>query len=137
MMFDFLIPITIVWILTAGVYRLFELCIRRKERMMLIEKMGAELHPSGLNGGFEFPAFPNVSPTSFSGLKIGCLLIGIGLGLVTGLILVVHLGCREYSNQWDIFTVAYLAPVLIFGGLGLLIAFLIENKVTKKARISE
>ncbi|MDR3236227.1 MAG: hypothetical protein LBT48_05800 [Prevotellaceae bacterium] len=133
-MFDFVVPITIVWILTAGVYRLFELCIRRKERMILIEKIGAELQPSILNGGFDFL---NVSFKSFSGLKIGCLLIGIGLGLVAGLIIVVHLGCQDYNNKWDMFTVAYLAPVLIFGGLGLLIAFLIENKVTKKVRSSE
>ena len=65
---------------------------------------------------------------------MGCLLIGVGLGLLVGLIINTALAHGGYSmNKWSeeqLFEVAYGAPVLIFGGLGLLCSYLLERRLS-------
>ena len=125
----------VVWICVSGVYGLFELYARRKERLALIEKMGDKLDNSLLDGKFNMI---NMSLQSFSSLKIGCLLAGLGLGLLVGLLI----NSMLYSNNsfagmenWSInryIEMAYGASVLLFGGIGLLISFVVENKMNRR-----
>jgi len=125
----------IVWICVSGVYGLFELYARRKERLVIIERMGDKLDSSLLDRQF---SGMNFAIKSFSSLKIGCLLIGLGLGLLVGLwIHAAILSNSYYTNMdsWrirDLAGVAYGASVLLFGGIGLLVSFLIETKMDKK-----
>jgi hypothetical protein len=132
MMGIFVAPL-MMWICVSGIYSLFELYVRRKERMYLYERFGDKLNMETFKGKIGLPLFA-VRP-SFSGLKVGCLLVGVGLGLLTGLFLTSWLvvpGKNSLQNQ-ELFGIAYGAPVLLFGGLGLIIAFLIEKKMYSKA----
>ena len=76
---DFIAIPTIVGILTLGFYKLFELFVCKKERLLMIEKLGDKLSPDMLKDKISLPA---VGGLSFSALKFGCLFIGVGLGLL-------------------------------------------------------
>jgi hypothetical protein len=132
-MFDFMVPPLVMWICVSGVYSLCELYACRKERIMMLERFGEKTPPAALRGKFELPVFTR---KSFSGLKAACLLIGLGLGLIVGLMISTQLVSDGYAlsgrNYRDLHTVAYAAPVLIFGGIGLLTSFLIENKASRQ-----
>ena len=82
----------VVGIITLGIYKLFELFVGKKERLTMIEKLGDKLDPSMLGNRLSLPLpvgtpFMSSSPISFSALKFGCLLLGMGLGLLTGYII--------------------------------------------------
>lgn len=133
-MMDFLMAPLIVGICVAGVYGLFELFVRRKERLAIIEKIGDKLDASAFEGKMGLPSY--ISKFSFSGLKAGCLMAGIGLGLLVGFIINASLVSNSslYGNDWfrgEVAGTAYGASVLLFGGIGLLIAFVIELKLSK------
>ena len=126
----------IVGIVTLGIYKLFELIVRRKERMAIIEKMGDKFDPSMIESSFSF-SINDGKTSAFSTLKLACLLLGIGMGLLVGFFVTLNtIGIstnpgtnfqfRETTN------VIYGACILLFGGLGLLVAFLIEMKNIKK-----
>lgn len=132
-MMDFIMVPIVVGIVCAGIYGLFELFVRRKERLRIIEKIGDKPEVSVLDDKFEIrnyiPHFP------FGALKAGFLMAGIGLGLLVGFL--VHTsGFDLYEgNGWyqrEITGVIYGSSVLLFGGIALVIAFLIEMKITKK-----
>lgn len=134
---DMIIAPIIVWICVSGVYSLFELIVRRKERMAIIEKLSENKDLTLLTERFGGKiGMPNYLRTSFSSLKIGCLLAGLGLGLLVGLIISITLSSNGYDihdhRVWDLVGVGYGASVLLFGGLGLLISFIIETKMNKK-----
>jgi hypothetical protein len=135
---DFIIAPLVVGIISYFTYMVFELFVRRKERLLFLEKMGQNLMPpdlSVLKNQFSslLPTFPK---KSFTGLRAGCLLLGLGLGLFVGLTICIHLrGMELGQNHWEInsfFSVAYGSSVLFFGGLGLVISYLIESKSAKK-----
>jgi len=63
-------------------------------------------------------------PTS-SALRFGLLLIGAGLGLVMG---------HWLDRSFDMEEVGYFSMLFIFGGLGLLLAYLIEEKKLRGQR---
>ena len=70
-MMDFIMVPTIMAIITLGIYKLFELFVCKKERLMLIEKMGDKYVPDAacmpkLYGNFSFSAFTSsrLSPCS-------------------------------------------------------------------------
>ena len=132
---EFIFVPLVVWICVSGVYGIFELFARGKERMAIIEKMGDKLDNTHLVGKLNLP---NMSLKSFSSLKIGCLLAGLGLGLLVGLLISTVLSTnQDYIGQniWRIdrfIETAYGASVLLFGGIGLLISFVIENKMNRR-----
>ena len=72
-----------VAIVFGVIYKLFELFAGRRERMMLIEKMGDKLTPETFKNGIMY----RPSLYSFGGLRIGCLLLGLGAGLLVGYVL--------------------------------------------------
>lgn len=113
-----------VAIVFGVLYKLFELFACRKERMMLIEKLGDTLTPDDLKQGIAY------SPVSFSfgGLRWGCLLLGLGLGLITGFFIVDASGRDDYN----VTSTVYGACVLIGGGLGLIVSYLIELYQVRK-----
>lgn len=133
---DFIMVPALFGIVTLGFYKLFELFVCKKERLAIIEKMGEKLSPEMLENKINLPSVGNVS---FSALKFACLFIGLGLGL-----LVAYLICtttiENYATpnanwSWEVrqsVSVIYGACVLLFGGIGLLAAFLIELKINKK-----
>ncbi len=87
---------------------------RNKERMALIEK-GADA--SLFNTGKESKAF--FSWSKFT-LKIGMLAIGIAIGIITAAILVQNSAIDEDS--------IYGASIFFFGGLSLVLFYIIDRK---------
>lgn len=133
-MMDFIMVPLVVGIVFLGVYGLFELIVRRKERMAIIDKIGDKLDPSFLDGKLKLPGYGAPS-FSFNALKMGCLLAGIGLGVLVGFIINVFIEANMSYLDWHRMTqltgAAYGASVLLFGGVGLIIAFVIELKIKK------
>lgn len=74
---------------------------------------------------------------SFGALKAGCLIMGIGLGLLIGYLICANSMAYYTSGgdaSWNLRELAgivYSACTLLFGGLGLIIAFVIEIQLTK------
>ena len=131
---DFLEAPLVIGILGYFTYMIFELFARKQERMSLIEKMGQSLTPidsSILNAQFS-SLLPSFRKKSFTALRTGCLFVGLGLGLLTGL--VICLLIVNSNIHWDnsFSFMALVAPILLFGGLGLIISYLIESKSAKK-----
>ena len=128
-MLDFIMVPAVMGIITLGIYKLFELFVRKKERLMIIDKIGDKLTPDILNGKIDFST--DIPKLSFSALKFGCLFVGLGIGLLVAF--AVHYNFADFvESSYQIRGAVYGSCVLLFGGLGLLIAFIIELKISKK-----
>ena len=129
------IPI-VVGIVTLGIYKLFELFARKKERLAMIEKIGEKFDASMVEGKFSFPA-KTIDHSTFVTLKVACLLLGVGLGLLVGFFIALNtIGIFNDNGNWqyrESASIIYGASVLLFGGLGLLVAFLLEMRQIKKS----
>ena len=128
-MMDFIMVPTILAIITLGIYKLFELFVCKKERLTIIEKMGEKFTPDMLEHKINF---------SFSALKLGCLLTGMGLGLLVGYVICAatingYTGTVDIGYRMnDVASLIYGACVLLLGGVGLLVAFVVEMNMNKK-----
>ncbi len=128
-MLDFIMVPAVFGIITLGIYKLFELFVRKKERLIIIDKIGDKLTPDILNGKIDFST--NIPKFSFSALKFGCLFMGFGIGLLVAF--AVHYNFADFvQNAYYLRSAVYGSCVLLFGGLGLLIAFIVELKISKK-----
>ena len=126
-MLDFIMVPLVCGIFVLGFYKLFELFVCKKERLLIIEKMGEKFTPDMLEHKINFSS---IGSMSFSALKFGCLFMGFGLGLLAAF--AIHYNFEDFLfKKWEIQTTVYGASVLLFGGLGLLIAFLIELNINK------
>lgn len=106
--FVFLVPITLF---IAGFGMIFGIrYLINKERMAMIER--------GLN-----PNEGKAAPKPFLSLKFGLLFVGLGLGLLLALLLTTQLRIGA-----DEAVAVYFGCLSIFGGLGLIISYLIEKK---------
>ncbi|HET6559357.1 MAG TPA: DUF6249 domain-containing protein [Prolixibacteraceae bacterium] len=107
---DELIPIVLFLSIFASLYVF--LTTRNKERLALIEKGG---DPS---------LFKHREATSgYSNFKYGLFLIGIALGIMAGYFL-NDAGMDEGP--------AYFSMIFLFGGIGLVVSFLLQEKLVKK-----
>lgn len=130
-MMDFIMVPLIVGIVCAGIYGLFELFVRKKERLAIIEKIGDKLDASAFNAKISLPRLG--FNFSFSSLKIGCLLTGVGLGLLVGFLIsstYIDFGMENWARR-ELISTVYGASVLLFGGIGLIVAFVVEMKLSK------
>ncbi len=117
-------------------YKVVELFVRKKERLMLVDKLNTldnvntnNINLSGLFGGVK------VLQNQYLSLRIGSLLMGLGLGLLIGYLIVqISYGdLRELT--WDLReaqSVIYGASTLLFGGMGLTAGFIAEMKMKNK-----
>lgn len=135
-MYDLIITPLVFLIVAFFLYKFFELIICRKERRMIIERMDpaslldyAKISGLRVGGGVPFVS-PRPRHAAAWPLRIGAVLVGLGLGAVVGRILAANL-CLNESNI-DIYysnTDIVAGCVLFMGGLGLLIAFIVEYKL--------
>ena len=118
-MFHGLFPAISIFGVAYFVYKVIELFARRKERMAVIEKLSIS------NGAIVPPDitkwFPTPEPASW-GLRLGLLLSGLGLGLA--LAVIMDFNMKDLPNG----DMIYFALMLLFGGLGLVTAYIIEQK---------
>mgnify|MGYP003300433643 CR=1 FL=1 len=119
----------VMGIITLGIYKLFELFVRKKERLTIIDKIGDKLTPDILNGKIDFST--DIPKLSFSALKFGCLFMGLGIGMLVAF--AVHYNFADFvESSYQIKSAIYGSCVLMFGGLGLILAFIIELKISNK-----
>ena len=128
-MMDFIMVPAVIGIITLGIYKLFELFVRKKERLIIIDKIGDKLTPEILSGKIDFST--NIPKISFSALKFGCLFVGLGIGMLVAF--AVHYNFADFvESSYQIRGAVYGSCVLLFGGLGLITAFIVELKLGKK-----
>jgi hypothetical protein len=135
-MMDFIAIPLVVGMITLGIYKLFELFVRKKERLSIIEKLGDKFDISVMQQKVSLPVHID-GQFNFGTLKVACLLLGVGLGLLVGYFICVSSLAGFHSQDWSYAVsqsvgVVYGASVLLFGGLGLLAAFLVELHYSKK-----
>lgn len=135
-MLNFIAIPVITGICVYGFYKIIELFVRKKERVMIIEKIASleNVNPEKLN----FPKLfsdGKVDRSGFFSLRAGSLLVGVGLGLLLGYIIALNTnfpgvspGAGHYSQLSEII---YGSTTLLFGGLGLITGFIIEHKMKK------
>ncbi|MCF2658495.1 hypothetical protein JQM83_04750 [Parabacteroides distasonis] len=136
-MMEFISIPLVVGIICASLYGLFELILRRKERLAIIEKIDGKIDASSFEGRLGLPSYKG-SKITFSALKLGSLLAGIGLGLLIAFFIHIGFKMSPVYYQGDYFvremvSVLYGSLVLLGGGAGLIVAFIIELKMGKKA----
>ena len=111
------------------IYKVVELFVHKRERLMLINKLteisnvdfkGINLYSSG---------------NKFTGLRIGWLLLGVGCGFLLGFLINMMATeghyATEYGNAWSyhhaIGGIVYVACICICGGIGLLLSYRAER----------
>ncbi len=130
------------------IYKWFELIILKKERMNIIQRLEGESLmeyakriPIGLGRGNTVGAdavcaekIHPVQPQA-KGLRWGMLMLGIGLGAFMGVLFVYDIDIRSFEN---IYSPRYMcelivgAWIILGGGVGLVLAFIIERIMYKK-----
>jgi hypothetical protein len=135
--------ICICGIVFLSVYKTFVLFVRKKERLIIIEKLTVLSENEEFSKSLHLPdvSFSKTDYGSWS-LRISLLLIGVGLGCLLSFFTQYYLfdSFSDYNvNDWriqnrvsDIKVIVNFSYIAIFGGIGLLIAYLIESKKTKK-----
>jgi hypothetical protein len=135
-MMDFITIPLVVGMITLGIYKLFELFVKKKERLTIIEKLGDKLDVSVMQTKLSLPVRIE-GQFNFGTLKVACLLLGIGFGLLVGYFICLNTvpgfnSDNFNNNAYQAAGVIYGASVLLFGGLGLLAAFMVELNYSKK-----
>ena len=94
--------------------------LSNKEKMAMIER--------GID-----PGIGKSTPRPYLSLKFGLLLVGLGIGLLVALFTVRSVFGPDMSHQEEGQSAAiYFGCLGVFGGLGLIISFLIERKALDK-----
>ena len=89
--------------------------LSNKEKMAMIER--------GIDPRISQPQPVRSAPKPFLSLKFGLLMVGLGIGLVAALLTVLNFGMEDKSA-----VALYFGSILIFGGIGLIISYVIEKK---------
>lgn len=113
-MVEILIPITFFLSCFGTLYVYFS--ARNRERMALIEK--------GLSA--ELLSAKRKYPKSFWALRIGLLLVGLGLGFLFGRILEVSI---DFGHAEP---VPYFSMIFLFGGIALVSSFFLERRMSRE-----
>jgi hypothetical protein len=128
-MLDFIMVPAIMATIGASCYYVFELFAHRKERLMMIEKM-AELTNIDSNFRVNIDFFSKDNGGVFTALRFALLFCGLGVGLLVGYYFIYT--AAEGTVDRNGREIVLGASVLLFGGLSLLISFLIELYLTRK-----
>ena len=118
-------------IVFGAIYKVVELFVRKRERLMLISKL-TEISNVDFKG-IKFYSSGN----KFTALRVGCLMLGVGIGFLVGFLLnfVITEGDYDRLTEWQYINkvagIIYVASICIFGGIGLLISYSMERKAEK------
>ena len=115
------------------IYKWFELLILKKERMEALSRLEGDnlleytkRMPIGLGGGASVAQQKPSHPAAWP-LRWGLLLLGIGLGFFFGWVAVINQELNFNDKE-----LVCGALVLVGGGLGLIIAFIVEHILYQK-----
>ena len=114
------------------IYKVVELFVHKRERLMLISKI-TELKNIDFKGISLYS-----SGNKYTALRIGWLLLGIGFGFLLGFCINMMATYGDYSFRADedfvyrysnrVGGIVYVASVCICGGIGLLMSYRAERK---------
>ena len=127
---DFIMIPLVVGICIWGFYKFFELIIGRRERLSIIEKLESSSLTDYLarrGSGIAPMLRPGGGVTA---LTVGCLLLGLGVGMLFAFMLLSSGSVVAVTDSMQ--SAVYGGSVLCFGGLGLVIAFVIERLLMRK-----
>ena len=106
---EILIPLTIF---AGGFAMIFGIVyLKTKENLAMVEK--------GMN-----PKERMHRPAPFKSLKLGLLLMGAGVGLLTAYIIDLNIRTSRHDEHEPL----YFALIAIGGGLGLIVSYLVEKR---------
>jgi len=137
-MLDFIsIPVTF-GIGAYAFYKLIELYVRKKERILIIEKLNMldNVNTQNINLSNLFGE-ERIFRNQYLALRIGMLLMGLGLGLLVGYFISQLSFGYIAEPSWDVkqtISVIYGATTLFFGGMGLITGFIVETNMKKKQK---
>jgi hypothetical protein len=94
------------------VYGIVHLNVRKKERMMLIQ------------AGLDPETFEKNAKSSLTSVKLGMLLVAVGLGILLANI-IVKFSVMDHDA-------AYFSLVFLFGGISLVVSYFMERKQIKE-----
>ncbi|MEZ7873764.1 MAG: hypothetical protein QMB82_09160 [Bacteroidales bacterium] len=135
-MMDFIsIPVTF-GVGAYAFYKVIELFVRKRERLLLIDKLNSleNVNTTNINLS-EIFGEGKLFKNQYLTLRIGSLLVGLGLGLLIGYIIVNTTMGNVSDATWMIRetqSVIYGASTLLFGGMGLIAGFIAEIRLKKK-----
>jgi len=117
-------------IIFGCVYKVVELFARKRERLMLINKI-TEISNTDFKGINLYS-----SGNKFMALRIGWLMLGVGCGFLFGFLInwTATNGkyATEFGNAWSyhnaVGSIVYVACICICGGIGLLLSYKAERK---------
>ena len=139
-----LTPILVVGFVMLAIYKLFELFVKKNERTLMIEKFASLCENKEDSDEKLKIRLPFISGNDFAfgfwPLRISLLLIGIGTGCLLSLLIQISYfnlspidSYRDWGHQFrDFVGLVNFSSISIMGGIGLLAAFLIEQKMKKK-----
>lgn len=129
---DFLVIPLNMLIIFGTIYKLFELFVRKEERLLVINKITEISKVDLRNIDIRMGSMSNWA------IRIGALMIGVGLGLFIGFFLNGMCTNGDYLRgdvsrvYWDLAELVYGSCVCFFGGIALLIAYAVERSNQKK-----
>lgn len=135
---DFITVPLVTGIVFLAIYKVFKLFVCRRERIMLIEKM-ENLSDKNINlSGLSL----DTDTTNFGGkylsLRIGALLLGVGVGIFAGMMQCWHMNpdwIFENRFSWGAPSIILGGCTLLFGGLGLIVAFIVEMWCERRNKV--
>lgn len=137
-MFNFLIPICIFYIVSYFCYQIIALFVQRKERLALINRALEVEHAASSRALQELMTLLTKRSQSFNWLRIGFVLIGVGIGVVAGMVMTpLFTDCLSTLLEGtrmlnEGVSLCWLSMAAIFGGISLILSYVLESKIIKK-----
>lgn len=110
-------------------YKIIELFVHKKERLLLIDKIEKIGQVGNINGIQEIRSLFMTTPETgkkFWSLRWGLLLAGVGLGMVVGYVMATYIDSHLGWGQIE------TASAFLFGGIALAISFIVERILASK-----
>lgn len=139
---DFITVPLVLLIIFGTLYKVVKIYATRRERLLYIEKMTTP-PPYGAEGAklpLMLPDWGTTAPSAgrFVALRWALLAMGVGLGILVSVMIVIGINPRVVAEQpWEIaddYGIITGASMFLFGGLGLLISYIIESNHLSKLR---
>ena len=136
---DWIMPPLVCAIIFGCIYKVIELFVRKRERMLIINKM-TEISNVDFKGIHIYS-----SGNKFTALRVGWLLLGVGCGFLLGFLINLMATYGQYAydlkSVWEyhrfVSGIVYVACICICGGIGLLLSYRAEHKAEQPAEKKE
>lgn len=122
-------PILVCAIIFTALYKIIEIFVHKKERIILVDKL--EKLDLSKENNLDFAKILGEGNKNWA-LRVGGLLLGIGSGVLIGYLIAQASGLYtgDFSRvDRQQLTVIYSSCTLLFGGMGLLVSFFAERKL--------